>query len=210
MPLGFLTRQRPSQCEERAFERASGAMNWTGATLGGATKQPGKVAPPRNDCDSEAACFGVVAWPCCPESGRTLYQHIGPGGGGLVARFARRRHRRVNVVFVTVPIPLRVHHRTHPKEIQMRYPAPKRLLYELSITGPSSVRSEAIRLLGLPSLPAAFPPCERRSRASLLRRLACNRKKSAKARLAAAKEILFGWTDEMEQAIKGDKWALES
>jgi hypothetical protein len=64
------------------------------------------------------------------------------------------------------------------------------------------VRIEALRLLGLPDLPKRFPSCPRRSRESLLRRLAANRKKSAKARLSALKELLFGWTPEMDRAIR--------
>ena len=92
---------------------------------------------------------------------------------------------------------------THPGELcEMRYPAPKKVLYELATTGPSAVRVEALRLLGLPDLPVTFPKCERRSRESLLRRLAANRKKSAKARMAALKELLFGWTPAMEAAIQ--------
>jgi len=84
----------------------------------------------------------------------------------------------------------------------MRYPAPKRILYELSTTGPSGERLEAMRLLGLADLPEKFPSCPRRSRESLLRRLAADRKKSAKARLSALKELLFGWTPEMDEAVQ--------
>lgn len=83
----------------------------------------------------------------------------------------------------------------------MRYPAPKKVLHELSVSGPSEVRIEALRLLGLAELPAAFPKCERRSRESLLRRLACNGKKSAKSRLYAVKELLWGLTIEQQQAM---------
>ena len=84
----------------------------------------------------------------------------------------------------------------------MRYPAPKRILYELSTTGPSGVRLEALRLLGLADLPEKFPSCPRRSRESLLRRLAANRRKAAGARLTALKELLFGWTPEMDEAVQ--------
>jgi hypothetical protein len=84
----------------------------------------------------------------------------------------------------------------------MRYPAPKTVLYELSLYGPSEVRLEAIRLMGLDDLPASFPKCQRRSRDSLLRRLAVDRKKSAKARMSALKELLFQWTPAMDQAIQ--------
>jgi hypothetical protein len=84
----------------------------------------------------------------------------------------------------------------------MRYPAPKTVLYELATTGPSAVRVEALRLMRLTDLPVTFPKCQRRSRESLLRRLASDRKKSAKARLGALKELLFGWTAEMEQTVK--------
>lgn len=84
----------------------------------------------------------------------------------------------------------------------MRYPAPKRVLYDLATRGPSTTRLEALRLLGLADLPVKFPPCQRRSRESLLRRLACNEKKSARARLSALKELLFGWTPAMDEAIQ--------
>ena len=84
----------------------------------------------------------------------------------------------------------------------MRYPAPKTVLFDLSTRGPSDLRIEALRLLALPDLPESFPQCPRRSRASLLRRLAANRKSSAKARMAALKELLFGWTEEMQQTLK--------
>jgi len=83
----------------------------------------------------------------------------------------------------------------------MRYPAPKTVLCELSTTGPSDERLEALRLLALP-LPEKFGPYPKRSREGLLRRLVCDRKKSAKARLSALKELLFAWTPEMDQAIQ--------
>jgi hypothetical protein len=57
-------------------------------------------------------------------------------------------------------------------------------------------------LLALANLPDKFPLCARRSRESLLRRLAADRKKSANARLSALKEVLFGWTPEMDEAIR--------
>lgn len=84
----------------------------------------------------------------------------------------------------------------------MRYPSITSVLYELATTGPSASRTEALRLLSLPDLPAAFPKCKRRTRESLLRRLACDGKKSAKARLGALKECVFGWTPQMEEAAK--------
>jgi len=89
----------------------------------------------------------------------------------------------------------------------MRYPTPKRVLFELSTCGPSGVRVEALRLLGLADLPDKFPSCLRRSRESLLRRLAANRKKSAKARLTALKELLFAWTPAMDEAMREIKEA---
>ena len=84
----------------------------------------------------------------------------------------------------------------------MRYPSPRRLLYELARTGPSAVRIEALRLLGLANCPSSWPPIERRSRASLLRQLAANKKKSAKVRLACVKEILFGLTLEQQHMLE--------
>lgn len=84
----------------------------------------------------------------------------------------------------------------------MRYPNPQRLLYELASRGSSTVRIEALRLLGLPNCPTRWPPCPRRSRASLLRRLAANRKKSAKMRLACIKELLWGLTLEQQRMLE--------
>jgi hypothetical protein len=83
----------------------------------------------------------------------------------------------------------------------MRYPSPKTILFELSTCGPSAARSEALRLLALP-LPAKFGPYPKRSRESLMRRLICDRKKSATARMAALKELVFGWTPAMEDTIR--------
>lgn len=83
----------------------------------------------------------------------------------------------------------------------MHYPAPKSILFDLATTGPSAIRVEALRLLGLPNLPARFPPCERRTRASLLRRLAANKQKAGKARLFAVKELLFSISIEEQQEL---------
>lgn len=91
----------------------------------------------------------------------------------------------------------------------MRYPSPKTVLCELATCGPSGVRIEALRLLSIPDLPKSFPPCQRRSRESLLRRLAADRKKAAKARLGAVKELIFGWSPAMEEALQQIKEARE-
>jgi hypothetical protein len=48
---------------------------------------------------------------------------------------------------------------------------------------------EALRLLGS-ELPDDWPACPRKSRQALLRRLICDKKKSAKARIAALRELL--------------------
>ncbi len=84
----------------------------------------------------------------------------------------------------------------------MRYPSPRRLLYDLASTGPSTVRIEALRLLGLPNCPTRWPDILRRTRASLLRRLAANRKKAAKVRLACVKELLFGLSLEAQRMLE--------
>jgi len=84
----------------------------------------------------------------------------------------------------------------------MRYPNPWRLLYDLASTGPSAVRIEALRLLGLLNCPTRWPDIARRSRASLLRQLACNRDKAAKVRLACLKELLFGLTLEAQRMLE--------
>jgi hypothetical protein len=84
----------------------------------------------------------------------------------------------------------------------MRYPSPQRLLFDLARRGPSTVRIEALRLLGLPNCPTRWPLCARRSRASLLRRLAANKKKAAKIRLACLKELLWGLTLEQQRMLE--------
>jgi hypothetical protein len=84
----------------------------------------------------------------------------------------------------------------------MRYPSPRSLLYELANRGPSAVRIEALRLLGLPNCPTRWPECQRRTRASLLRRLAANKRKSAKMRLACIKELLWGLTLEQQSMLE--------
>jgi hypothetical protein len=71
----------------------------------------------------------------------------------------------------------------------MKYAAPSKILEFLASHGPSSVQTEAIALLLAP-LPSRWPVYERGSRESLLRRLAANDKKSARARLEALKELL--------------------
>src|ERR1700683_1456689 len=70
------------------------------------------------------------------------------------------------------------------------YASPKAILSELAGRGSSATRMEALRLLALPDIPEQWPECQRRSRLSLLRRLVCNRKKSASARLQALREVL--------------------
>jgi hypothetical protein len=84
----------------------------------------------------------------------------------------------------------------------MRYPNPQRLLFDLASRGPGAVRIEALRLLGLVNCPTRWPVCPRRSRASLLRRLAANKKKSAKMRLACIKELLWGLTLEQQRMLE--------
>jgi hypothetical protein len=71
----------------------------------------------------------------------------------------------------------------------MMYPTPKTVLTALASRGTSATRAEALRLLAS-KVPDDWPECPRHSRQSLLRRLACDKKKSAKARLAALKEML--------------------
>jgi hypothetical protein len=84
----------------------------------------------------------------------------------------------------------------------MRYPNPQRLLFDLANVGPTAVRIEAIRLLGLPNCPTVWPKIPRRSRASLLRRLAANKQKAAKMRLACVKELLWGLTLEQQRMLE--------
>jgi hypothetical protein len=71
----------------------------------------------------------------------------------------------------------------------MLYASPRTILEYLACHGPSATRAEALVLLGRP-VPDSWPKCRRRSRLSLLRRLACNRKKSASARLRALQEVI--------------------
>jgi hypothetical protein len=84
----------------------------------------------------------------------------------------------------------------------MRYPCPKNILHNLASRGSSATRVEALRLLSLPDLPTRFPECPRRSRNALLRQLAANRGKSAKARLAALKELLYGLSISAQQELE--------
>jgi hypothetical protein len=71
----------------------------------------------------------------------------------------------------------------------MKYATPKTVLTALASRGTSVTRTEALRLLAS-EIPDDWPECPRNTRAALLRRLACDQKKSAKARLAALKEVL--------------------
>jgi hypothetical protein len=84
----------------------------------------------------------------------------------------------------------------------MRYPCPKNILLDLGSRGSSSTRIEALRLLSLPDLPTRYPACPRRSRNALLRQLAANRKKSAKARMLALKELLYGLSISAQQELE--------
>lgn len=84
----------------------------------------------------------------------------------------------------------------------MRYPAPRKILFHLATHGPSKHRVEALRLLGLPGIPDRWPSYAKYSRESILRRLAADRRKSAKARLAVLKELLFGLTLAEQAAIE--------
>ena len=70
----------------------------------------------------------------------------------------------------------------------MKYPAPRTVLSYLASHGPSAVQIEALRLLDLP-VPDRFPTYARGSKEALLRRLACNHKKAAHARLDAMKQL---------------------
>jgi hypothetical protein len=80
----------------------------------------------------------------------------------------------------------------------MMYANPKAILSQLAGRGSSATRLEALRLLALPDIPKQWPECPRRSRLSLLRRLACNRKKSASARLHALQELLTMATTDLK------------
>jgi len=83
----------------------------------------------------------------------------------------------------------------------VKYPSPQSLLYELASHGPSAVRLEALRLMGLPNSPRSWGTCPRRSRRALLRRLACDRRKSGKVRLSALKETLWNLTVDQQDAL---------
>ena len=84
----------------------------------------------------------------------------------------------------------------------MKYPSPQSVLYELASRGPSAGRLEALRLMGLPDSPRTWGSCPRRSRRALLRRLACDRRKSVKVRLSALKEILWNLTVDQQDALE--------
>ncbi|HXX18702.1 MAG TPA: hypothetical protein VEJ46_04820 [Candidatus Acidoferrum sp.] len=86
----------------------------------------------------------------------------------------------------------------------MRYPSPEHLLSELATRGTSGTREKALRLLGM-NLPPTLGPYKRKSRESLLRRLACDRRKSAKARLEALADLLNA---ECPEQIDGDRETL--
>lgn len=76
----------------------------------------------------------------------------------------------------------------------MRYPSVRSLLSKLARRGPSNVRLEALRLLGLPDLPEHLPPSPRKPknhRIVLLKMMATDKRRSAKSRLACVKELLF-------------------
>lgn len=82
----------------------------------------------------------------------------------------------------------------------MRYPSTEKLLSELATLGTSSTRQKALALLGM-KLPPTLGPYKRKSRESLLRRLACDRRKSAKARLEALAELLHA---QCRESVDGD------
>ena len=77
------------------------------------------------------------------------------------------------------------------------YANPRTILEYLACHGPSATQAEALALLGRP-VSDRWPECPRRSRLSLLRRLACNRKKSTSARLRALREVMMGVNTEPE------------
>lgn len=71
----------------------------------------------------------------------------------------------------------------------MLYASLRAILEYLACHGPSATQAEALVLLGRP-VPDSWPQCRRRSRLALLRRLACNKKKSTSGRLRALQEVL--------------------
>lgn len=87
------------------------------------------------------------------------------------------------------------------------FPKPVTILRELAGTGPSAVRLEAIRLMGLDSLPDGWPQCPRSSLKAILRQLACDPKKAAKVRLMALKELVWNLPIEAQQEI--ETWKKE-
>ena len=82
----------------------------------------------------------------------------------------------------------------------MMYPSPRTILAYLASHGPSVVQLEALRLFDLP-MPDRFPAYARGSKEALLRRLACNRKKSTSARLDALKQLLFSEPERIDPAV---------
>jgi hypothetical protein len=84
----------------------------------------------------------------------------------------------------------------------VRYPGPRVVLFELARSGPSKVRLEALRLLGLPDCPAHWPDCPRNTRQSLLRQLAVNKTKAGKVRLACLKELLWNLSLEDQRELE--------
>jgi hypothetical protein len=83
----------------------------------------------------------------------------------------------------------------------LRYPTTKNLLYGLANRGTTTTRNEAMRLLEMQDLPERLPHCERRTRQSLLRRLACDKKRAAKTRLRALKDLLFGLSMSVQESL---------
>jgi len=81
----------------------------------------------------------------------------------------------------------------------MRYPNPKTILLDLA-EQPATYQ-EALRLLTLPSVPASWPACPKKSRNYVLRRLACNSEAPAKTRLACISEQCFGITLDQQRII---------
>jgi hypothetical protein len=112
----------------------------------------------------------------------------------------RPKRRPRHAIFVSENVTPTPWFHPGPKENPLRYPSPKNLLYALATRGTSTTRNEALRLLEL-DLPEKLPRCERRTRQSLLRRLACDKKRGSGTRLKALKELLFGLAMSEQEAL---------
>jgi hypothetical protein len=82
----------------------------------------------------------------------------------------------------------------------MMYPFPRTVLSFLASHGPAAVQLESLRLLDLP-IPERFPAYPAGSKESLLRRLACDKKRATHARLAAMKELFFSEPERIDPAV---------